>query len=230
MAAIRLLALVVSAWALGSPVSAQPSSAIVEEVVGNPSGVEFMDYVEPGRVIRLGPGDSIVLSYLNSCLREAIRGGAVKVGVDQSESVSPSAVIERTKVDCEAGKMLRAVGQNSDVASLVVRGEARPKLRATPAPEFTLYGSSPMIELRGGGRLVIARLDKSGEYIALTIEPKQLVRGAFFDFARDGESLTAGGVYGARWNRRLTVFKVDPDAKPGQTPIVGRLLRLVAAN
>ncbi len=230
MMTIRLSALVAGMCALSSSAPAQPSSAIVEEVAGAPPGVEFMDYVEPGKVIQLGADDSIVLSYLNSCLREAIRGGAVRVGVDQSEPLSASAVIERTKVDCEAGKMMRAVGQTNDAASLIIRGEQRRSIRAAPAPEFTLYGASPIIELHGRGGLVIARLDKPGEYFALTIEPKQLVRGAFLDFARDGRSLTAGGVYGARWNRRLTVFKIDPGAKPGQTPIVGRLLRLVAAN
>jgi hypothetical protein len=230
MMTIRLSALVAGVCALASPAPAAPASAIVEEVAGAPPGVEFMDYVEPGKVIQLGAGDSIVLSYLNSCLREAIRGGAVRVGVDQSESVSAAATIERTKVDCEAGKMMRAVGQANDSASLIIRGERPSAIRPAPAPEFTLYGASPIIELHGGGTLVIARLDKPGEYIALTIEPKRLIRGAFLDFARDGRSLTAGGAYGARWNRRLTVFKIDPAAKPGETPVVGRLLRLVAAN
>jgi hypothetical protein len=228
MAFIRLSAFLVGMWLLMAPASAQAPVAIVEEVTGNPPGVAFMDYVEAGKIIQLGPDDSIVLSYLNSCLREAIRGGAVKVGLDQSEALS--AQIVRTKADCQAGKMMRAIGQTSDSASLIIRGKRPSTIKRAPEPEFTLYGLSPLIELKGGGRLVIARLDKTGEYFALTIEPKQLVRGAFLDLATKGESLTAGGVYGVRWNGRLTVFKVDPDAKPGQTPIIGRLLRLGSAS
>ena len=228
MAFLRPSAFVAAMWALTAPAAAQAPVAIVEEVTGNPPGIAFMDYVEAGKIIQLGPDESIVLSYLNSCLREAIRGGAVKVGLDQSEAMS--AQIVRTKVDCEAGKMMRAVGQSSDSASLIIRGKRPPTIRPAPAPEFTLYGLSPLIELKGGGRLVIARLDRAGEYFALTIEPKQLGRGAFLDLAADGRSLTAGGVYGARWNGRLTVFKVDPNAKPGQAPIIGRLLRLGSAS
>lgn len=225
---IRLSAFLVGVWVLTTPALAQGPVAIVEEVTGNPPGVAFMDYVEAGKIIQLGPEDAIVLSYLNSCLREAIRGGAVKVGLDQSEALSGH--IERTKVDCEAGKMMRAIGQTNNSASLIIRGKRPPKIQPAPEPEFTLYGLSPLIELKGGGKLVIARLDRTGEYFALTIEPKHLVRGVFLDMATDGKSLTAGGVYGVRWNRRLIVFKVDPNAKPGQTPIIGRLLRLGSAS
>lgn len=228
MKTIRLSAWLVGIAVLGASASAQTPTAIVEDVTGNPPGVEFMDYVEPGKIIQLGSNDSIVLSYLNSCVREVIRGGAVKVGVDQSEPLS--AAIERTKVDCDAGKMMRAVGQSNDAASLVVRGIRPQSIFAAPDPEFTIYGASPIFELHGGGRLVVARIDTDGEYFDLAIEPEQLVRGAFLDFARDGRSLTSGGVYSVRWNRRLTVFKVDPNAKPGRTAIVGRLLRLVAAK
>ena len=228
MAFIRLSAFLVGMAALAASALAQTPAAIVEEVTGAPPGVEFMDYVEPGRIIQLGPQDSIVLSYLNSCLREVIRGGAVRIGLDQSEALS--ARIERTKVDCEAGKMMRAVGQTNDSASLIIRGERKPTIQPAPEPEFTLYGLSPLIELNGGGKLVIARLDKTGEYFALTVEPKQLLRGVFLDLATEGESLTAGGVYGVRWNRRLIVFKVDPNARPGQSSIIGRLLRLVPAS
>src|SRR5258706_15347656 len=52
---------------------------------GNPSGVEFMDYVRAGQVIRLGPHQTIVLSYMASCVRETITGGTVTVGTQRSE-------------------------------------------------------------------------------------------------------------------------------------------------
>jgi hypothetical protein len=224
----RLATVLVGIWVFATSASAQTPVAIVEEVTGEPPGVAFMDYVEAGKIIQLGPEDSIVLSYLNSCLREAIRGGTIKVGFDQSEALS--AHIERTKVDCEAGKMMGAVGQTNDSSSLIIRGKRPLTIRPAPEPEFTLYGLSPLIELKGSGKLVIARLDRTGEYFALTIEPKQLVRGVFLDLATDGKSLTAGGIYGVRWNGHLIVFKVDPSAKPGQTPIIGRLLRLGSAS
>ena len=47
--------------------------AIVEAVYGDPPGIELMDYLEAGRTLQLGPGDSIVLDYLSSCMREVIQ-------------------------------------------------------------------------------------------------------------------------------------------------------------
>src|SRR5271154_2303740 len=96
--------------------------AIVEAVYGNPPGIELMDYVDTGRTLQLGPGDSIVLDYLSSCMREVIHGvGTVKVGVEQSDILSGK--IERSKVDCEAGQMLQTSGEPGDSASLIVRGD-----------------------------------------------------------------------------------------------------------
>ena len=47
-----------------------------------------MDYLETGRVIRLGARETVVLSYLYSCTRETITGGTVTVGTDRSEVLS----------------------------------------------------------------------------------------------------------------------------------------------
>ncbi len=207
-----------------APAGGQIPVAIVEEINGNPPGVELMDYLDTGKVIELGPQDSIVVSYLSSCIRETISGGAVKIGVTESEALSGK--IERTTVDCDASQMLQAVGQTNDSASLIVRGENAPTLKPAPAPEFIIYGLSPIFELNGSGTLVVARLDRKGEYFAVAVDPKQLLRGAFLDFADEGKSLTPGGVYGVRWAGRLTTFKVDRNAKPDRAPAIGRLLIL----
>jgi hypothetical protein len=69
------------AVAVASPAAADPTGiAVVETLTGNPSGVEFMDYVRAGQVIRLGPHQTIVLSYVASCVRETITGGTVTEG------------------------------------------------------------------------------------------------------------------------------------------------------
>jgi len=225
---VRSLAFAVGAWASMATAWAQAPVALVEDVTGNPAGVSFMDYVPAGKVIQLGPQETIVLSYFSTCLREVIQGGSIRVGAEQSDVTSGH--VERTKVDCEASKMLDSVGQTNDSASLIIRGHRPATIQPAPPAEFTLYGVSPFIELRGNGTLVIARLDKTGEYFTWPIEQQSLVHGAFFDLANDGKSLTPGGIYGARWRKHLTVFKIDPSAKSGQTPIVGRLLRLVSAS
>src|ERR1700712_1813940 len=65
--------------------AAQAPVAVVEDVQGKVVGVEFMDYVAPGKVIKLGPAGTVVLGYMKSCRRETITGvGTVIVGAEQS--------------------------------------------------------------------------------------------------------------------------------------------------
>src|ERR1700752_658907 len=83
-----------------SSTSPPPLVALVEHLDGNPVGVEIMDYVEAGKVIRLGARDRIVLGYMTSCIRETITGGTVTIGRDKSEVQSGE--VERILVECDA--------------------------------------------------------------------------------------------------------------------------------
>ena len=65
----------------------------------------FVDYVEAGKIIPLNAQDSIVLSYLYSCVRETISGGVITVGKEQSEVRSGKVV--RALTPCDAGRMIR---------------------------------------------------------------------------------------------------------------------------
>ena len=67
-----MFAAVVVFAGLTGPGAAQAPVAVVEEVQGTVTGVEFMDYVAPGKVIKLGPNGSVVLGYMKSCWRETI--------------------------------------------------------------------------------------------------------------------------------------------------------------
>jgi len=95
--------LLVGSFMLAKPAFAQSPAAIVEDVKGSASGVQFMDYLAPGKVIRLGADDSIVLDYLKSCWREPITGGTITVGIEQSEVESGK--VQRTRTQCDAGRI-----------------------------------------------------------------------------------------------------------------------------
>ena len=225
----RRTCLIFTACFQAHAVSAQTPVAIVEDVKGQIAGLEVMDYLVPGRTLRLPRDETVVIGYLKSCVRETIHGGTVEIG-DQQSTVE-AGVIERGKVECDAQDMMATSGQPFDSTGYVLRGGAGasqrlPEAPRAPGPQFTLYGSSPLIELNGRGPLVIARLDTKGEYFNFDIDQDKLLRGRFLDLAVEGKSLSPGGVYGARWQKRLVVFKVDPAASPGPTPILGRLLRL----
>jgi hypothetical protein len=206
--------------------AAQSPAAVVEEITGNVPGVQFMDYVEPGQVIRLGAHDRIVLGYLKSCWRETITGGTVTVGNDQSEVAGGE--VARAKVACEGGKMMLSAELAGKSGAMVFRQAPKPQAAALPHPEFTLYGLSPVFEVQPRGVLVVERLDQPGERHEMVVSEQQLVHGAFLDFAKAGVALAPGGLYRARLGDREIVFKIDAEAKPGAAPLAGRLARLQA--
>jgi hypothetical protein len=204
---------------LTSAAVAEPPVALVEELQGKVTGAEFMDYVTPGQVIKIGPGGAIVLSYLKSCRRETISGiGTVIVGSDASK-VHLSDVKDET-IACDADHAHATVRETSEAAATIVRG-----LAALPAPQVTLYGASPIFGAAGRGTLVLERLDEPTERQKIEIGGNQ-IKGRFFDFARSNRQLTPGGTYLARFKETVIVFRIDPQAKGGATPLLGRLLQM----
>src|SRR6516162_10462245 len=123
----RMFAAIVCFVGLTGAASAQPPVALVEDVQGNVTGAELMDYVVPGQVIKLGPGGMIVLGYMKSCWRETISGaGAVIVGTEQSGVQLADVKAEKVPCDPKQGdKVGREVGES---AATVVRSAKNPSL------------------------------------------------------------------------------------------------------
>jgi hypothetical protein len=208
---VGLLATVVTA-------AAEQPVAIVEDIKGKVTGAEFMDYLTPKTVIKLGADSSIVISYLKSCRREKIAGiGTVIVGTD--ESLVHLAAVKDEKTECDASHAHATTKETSEVAATVVRSVTSIK------PQLTLYGASPLVQATGRGTLLVERLDVSGERQQIELDGKQ-AKGKFYDFAAANKTLTPGGVYSAKFKSSQIVFQIDPQARPGTTPIVGRLVRM----
>lgn len=216
---------VVCAVALAAP---RAPVAVIEDIQGNPPGIQFMDYVEPGRVIKLNPQDTIVLGYLKSCQHETITGGTVTVG--EAASDVQGGRVERSMTRCDGGKMLLTAELANSSAGAAFRAPPLKNPQAPPRPEFTLYGLSPVVEVKPAGTLVIERVDQPGERYDIALAPERMTRGAFLDLAKTGIVLTSGGIYRVAAGERKVVFKIDPSAASGQTPLVGRLIRLQPAN
>jgi hypothetical protein len=215
----ELLIATITLIGLTSAAVAEPPVALVEELQGKVTGAEFMDYVTPGQVIKIGPGGAIVLSYLKSCRRESISGiGTVIVGSDASK-VHLSDVKDET-IACDADHAHATVRETSEAAATIVRG-----LAALPAPQVTLYGASPIFGAAGRGTLVLERLDEPTGRQKIEIGGNQ-IKGRFFDFAGSNRQLTPGGTYLARFKETAIVFRIDPQAKGGATPLLGRLLQM----
>ena len=219
---MKVCAAVVGFVGLTGPAAAQTPVALVEDVQGKVIGAEFMDYVAPGKVIKLGPAGIVVLGYMKSCWRETITGvGTVIVGAE--ESMVHLGEVKASKVRCDSGHLH---SMDREVAEGAATSFRSIDATGSMSPRLTLYGLSPFFETTGRGKLVVERLDVKGERYDIDLVAASLVQHKFYDFAKTGTSLKPGGIYAASLGPQRTVFLIDPRAEPGPTPIIGRLVRL----
>lgn len=218
-----LIGAFVGAFCVAAPALAETPAAIVEDVQGKIDGIAFMDYVAPGKIIKLGPKASITLSYLKSCQRETISEGVVLVGAEQSTVQLGEVKREKVPCDTNAAKLSeREANQSAATTFRTMRSDAR----GTPAKLPTLYGTAPLVQARSGSTLVIERTDGKEPTISVPLRSEIMVGGKFYDLAKAGKSLTPGGSYLAILGAKRYAFQVDASATSSPTPIVGRLLRL----
>jgi hypothetical protein len=220
----RTMAAFFGLLALATPAAAESPVAVVEDVQGKVTGAEFMDYVTPKTVIKIAAGGSVTISYMKSCQREKISGlGTVIIGAD--ESFVQFSDVQREKTDCDSNQSHATTKATSEAAATVLRSLGNKSGGSQLKPQLTVYGTSPIVEAKGKGTLVVERLDVKGERQQIELNGSQS-RGKFYDFAGANRTLVPGGIYSASFGASKIVFLVDGKAKPGATPIVGRLIRL----
>jgi hypothetical protein len=201
---------------------AAPPVALVEDVDTKVPGVAMMDYLEEGRRLDLGSGGWIEIDYFSSCLHERIVGGVVRVGTERSE-VSEGTV-ERRPVQCDSGKITLSDSQAERAAGFVQRGgaELKNRIHAMEKNQLILHGASPLIVGDGKNDVVIARFGDSHDRETLPLASSG--GRPFYDYASHGRSLDSGAVYIATSGDRQVVFRIDREAAPGATPMLGRLI------
>jgi hypothetical protein len=154
---------------------------------------------------------------------------ALTVGTDQSDVQGGR--VARTTVPCDPGNLALTGDKSGQFAARVFR---RAAAGTSPVEaQLTLYGRSPVLELKGPCTLLIERLDQTSKRYLVDVASAQLLHGSFYDFAKWGRHLAAGGLYRISLDGQdgqEVVFKIDAHAKPGNTPMVGRLLRLISAK
>jgi hypothetical protein len=94
-----------------TPALAGDAVALLESLAAQSQRLELMKYAHAGQVIRLGPDQTLVLSYKDSCVRETITGGIVTIGTDQSEVRSGE--VTRMRGQCVVGRVDITDGQVS---------------------------------------------------------------------------------------------------------------------
>ncbi len=192
--------------------------AIVEDIEAAGAKIQFMDYLEEGRVVELGASGRMELGYLLSCQHESISGGRVTVGRQRSQVEGGQ--VERELVECDGGKLRLGSDTKGKSGVMVFRAPPKKSAAARNEPELTIYGASPMMVIGSGADSVsIERLDRPGELLDLALEAGRV------DFVQADEDLVPGGIYRATSGQATLVFRVDRYARPGAEPLLSCLVQ-----
>lgn len=200
-----------------TPAAAAPA-ALVEDVSDGVAGVQPMDYLGVGRTVALAAGQTLTLSYLDSCVNETITGGGVTVGA--RESTVSGGTVARHTLPCDGGKLLLAANEAGKAGVTVFRSAPIALPGTKPKPDLTLYKTRPLLVLAAPGPVTFQRLDEAGA-APVTVE----VPGTTLDTAKGGAALAAGGLYRVVAGTKSYVVQIDPQAKDEAGPALGRLIR-----
>lgn len=199
--------------ALPLSVAAAPA-ALVEDVSSAKAGVQPLDYLDEGRVVELGSGDSLALGYLASCVQERIQGGKVTIGAQQSDV--KGGTVQRTSSQCGGARLALAADQSKHSGATAVRN-----VPLSTEPQLTVFHVSPVIVLARPAATVLKRIDVTGERYRI-----EAGTGRAVDLAARGVALTPSGIYMATAEGRSVIFEVAPTAMGGTAPLVGRVIPL----
>ncbi len=195
-----------------SPASAGESSpaALVEAVENAPdAGVRFLDYVYPGKVIELGSGGIVTLSYFDTCLTETITGGRVKVVRGASDVEGGQ--VDVKKFPCQ-GRQMVVTAETSEAGATVSR--------VTPFAdqdwaEYTVNTPNPVFKWPATEGVTTLRV------LDMDFEPPRLVwegqvQGSHFAYPADARPLEVGFPYQIQVSPPgtepiLAMFSIDPD-------------------
>ncbi|MDY0884449.1 hypothetical protein ACFPL7_00310 [Dongia soli] len=207
MTAIGLSVLLAGISAAALPARAEQSAgALVEEIESGPAGVAQFDSLRAGQTVDLRPSGHAIISYLDNCRRETISGGLVKIG--KTESVVEGGQVSRETVDCGT-KQLALSGDSQDQSATVV---------FRPLP--TVPSVSPFIIADRASKVTLTRTDKEMAPVVVALKKGRA------DLQAAGIKLQPGGVYQVTAGKRKTTIMIDPAAKPGETPLLRRLVKL----
>ncbi len=191
-------------------------AALVEDVSAQGAKVQMLDFVSPGDVVDLGADGSLSLGYLNSCVQEQITGGTVTVG--EHESQVTGGKVERSTTQCDGGGLALAANQAVHSGAVAMRD-----IGTETKLKLTVHDLSPLFLLPKAGKVVIKRVDQTGERHRFRIKSEGDER-ATLDLHKEQVKLAAGGEYMITAGGIALVFQVASDATTGKVGTLGRLV------
>jgi hypothetical protein len=198
--------------------------ALVEAVENAANaGVAFMDYVYPGKVIELGDGGRLTLSYFDTCLTETITGGRVTVAKGGSDVAGGQ--LNAKKFPCQRAQMV-VTAETGEAGATVSR--------VTPFAgqdwaEFTVKSPEPVFKWRvAAGATALKVMDMDSDPPKLVWQGQ--VEGGHFAYPADAPKLKVGVPYQIQVSPPeaptfVAMFSVDPDLDVPDT-VMARIILL----
>ena len=192
--------------------------AIVEDTSGNVAGVEPLDLLREGKTIALAPDAGLIISYLNSCQRENIRGGKVTIGKAQSDIVG--GIVARVRLACDPVALDLSPEQANQSATLVFRADETISGDPVAAQaKFVTATRQPLVIAPDLNEVTLEDLRHVGTKWSVKV-----VKG-IADLTADREPLDQGGVYRVLGGGKALTFRVGKEATAAPLPLLKRVIR-----
>jgi uncharacterized protein YhdP len=188
------------------------ASALVEEIDDGVPHVIAFDTLKPGQSVDLRPSHHAVISYLDSCIRETISGGLIKIGTSQSDVQDGN--VQRDKVECSL-KQLSLTEATQDQSATTVFRPLFDNLVKQTLPDV-----SPFILGQGLAKVELKQMGKEEAPIILTLQQGKI------DLRSAGIKLRPGSIYKISNGTRETYIKIAPEATAGQAQLLARVVTL----
>jgi hypothetical protein len=107
---------------VGAEAAPRPVAIVEDSAIASGKGQVF-ELLSESDVVKLGAGETLVLGYLKSCIRETITGGTVTIGA--KESVVEGCTVAREKTQCAVNKLALTSEESQQSATIAFRGQIK---------------------------------------------------------------------------------------------------------
>jgi len=191
----------------GQSAEAAPKAvAIVEDSPRNDGLGQTFDMLPENTVLDLAAGETIVLGYLKSCVRETITGGKVTIG--PKESAVEGGKVTREKTECTETRLALTADESQQSATIAFRGQIK-----------HIFTRQPIIIARKSAGVTIEPIN-GGE--TWKIEPEN----GRVDFQAAKLEMQPGASYRVKGFTQTVIVEVDQNATKAKTGTLERVVIL----
>lgn len=207
------------AWSGSVSAEPRPPVAIVEDATANVTAIPPFHLLREGDSLSLASDQGVILSYLQSCQRETIRGGQVAIGRLQSDVTGGA--VQRQTISCDPAALDLTPAEASQSAALAFRdpdsaADADPIAREAA---FVLASRLPVVIALDLANLTIE--DRRNPARTWQVQSTD----GIFELAAGDLPLDKGGVYRISGGDRSLVFRIGREATDAPLPLLKRLIR-----